>query len=406
MKTCVIVGSGYRGLYMFGQRLVSDPYKNMIHLTACCDINRLRAEHFARECGGLDVYTDFDRMLDEQKPDIVIVTTVDAVHDEYIVRALDRGCDVISEKPMTVNAEKAKSIQDAELRSGKSVKVVFNMRYMPLQQRIKELLAEGAVGEIYSVDLEWSLDRAHGADYFRRWHAQMEKSGGLLIHKSTHHFDLINWWLNDEPDNVYASGDLRFYGPNREERGDKCRSCAYKDSCEFFWDITADPVYRDMYLNTESEDGYIRDNCVFRDSIDIYDTMKVQVQYKGGALLNYSLVAYSPFEGWHLNITGSKGRLEVNQVYSGPFLNPDYSEIFLYPVDGEREIVQVPNLAGSHGGGDDRLLMDMLTDGGEDTLGQKATSRDGVYSLIIGAAANRSIEQRVPINIDALIANA
>lgn len=67
---------------------------------------------------------------------------------------------------------------------------------------------------------EWLLNTEHGADYFRRWHRDKRNSGGLLVHKSTHHFDLVNFWLNSEPETVYAQGDLRFYGKaNAEERG-------------------------------------------------------------------------------------------------------------------------------------------------------------------------------------------
>ena len=64
------------------------------------------------------------------------------------------------------------------------------------------------------------LDTSHGADYFRRWHREKDKSGGLLVHKSTHHFDLVNWWLASSPKTVFAMGGLRFYGrENAEGRG-------------------------------------------------------------------------------------------------------------------------------------------------------------------------------------------
>ncbi len=403
MKTCVIVGAGYRGLFMFGKRLISEPYKDLIRLTAVCDRNIIRAQYFSEYCGGLATYTDFDQMLTEMKPDTVIVTTPDATHDEYIVRALDFGCEVISEKPMTTNAAKAARIQEAEKRSNKRVKVVFNMRYMPLQQRIKEVLASGVIGDIYSVNLEWYLDRTHGADYFRRWHAEMKNSGGLLIHKSTHHFDLINWWLDDTPETVHAMGALRLYGPNRNERSSRCTGCPYRDSCEFYWDINKDPVYRSMYVDAEVNDGYIRDACVFRDSIDIYDTMNVQVKYQGGTLLNYSLIAYSPYEGWHLSISGSKGRIEVNEYLSGPNMDSDHNEIHLYRNDADPEVILVEKRSGSHGGGDDLLLMDMLVESDENHLNQKATSDDGIYSLIIGAAANESIQNRERISINSLL---
>src|SRR5256885_26967 len=83
----------------------------------------------------------------------------------------------------------------------------------------KELLAKDRVGKITSVDFHWYLNVYHGADYFRRWHGRIAKSGSLLVHKATHHFDLMNWWLNSEPVEVTAYGSLDHYGKNNEFRG-------------------------------------------------------------------------------------------------------------------------------------------------------------------------------------------
>ena len=92
--------------------------------------------------------------------------------------------------------------------------VTFNYRYAPKHQKIKELLMSGAIGRVTSVDFSWYLDTTHGADYFRRWHRLREKSGSLWVHKATHHFDLVNWWLDADPVEVSAFGSLQRYGKN------------------------------------------------------------------------------------------------------------------------------------------------------------------------------------------------
>ena len=106
--------------------------------------------------------------------------------------------------------------------------VTHNYRYSPRNSGLKELIKNGSIGTPLSVTFEWVLDTAHGADYFRRWHRDKSKSGGLLIHKASHHFDLVNWLLADAPTQVYARGGVRFYGsenaearglPSRAERG-------------------------------------------------------------------------------------------------------------------------------------------------------------------------------------------
>ena len=157
-------------------------------------------------------------MLKELKPDCVIVTCPDAFHDDYIVRALDAGCDCITEKPLTTTPEKAQRILDACKRNNRHVRVLFNYRYSPPRTQIKDLLMSGAIGDVLSVDFHWLLNTSHGADYFRRWHSQKEISGGLMIHKATHHFDLVNWWLGSDPEIVMAYGKKEFYTPAMAKR--------------------------------------------------------------------------------------------------------------------------------------------------------------------------------------------
>ena len=123
-------------------------------------------------------------MIEIEKPDIVIVTTVDRTHHTYIVRALELGCDVITEKPMTVDAEKTQEIIDAINRTDREVRVTFNYRYAPHNTKIRELIRHGVSGDVYSVNFEWALDTQPGSDYLRRWHRNTNNSGGLIFHKS------------------------------------------------------------------------------------------------------------------------------------------------------------------------------------------------------------------------------
>ena len=121
---------------------------------------------------------------------------------------------------MTIDDSRLHRIVDAVHASPGDLTVTFNYRYSPRNSVVRQLIADGAIGEVTSVHFEWLLDTAHGADYFRRWHRRKDISGGLLVHKSTHHFDLVNWWLADVPTRVYASGGLKFYGKaNADARG-------------------------------------------------------------------------------------------------------------------------------------------------------------------------------------------
>jgi hypothetical protein len=68
-----------------------------------------------------------------------------------------------------------------------------------------------------------------------------------------------------------------------------------------------------LYFDNEKYDGYIRDNCLFRSEINIYDKMSAQVKYKNNVILNYSITTYSPYEGWRVGLNGTKGRIEALQ---------------------------------------------------------------------------------------------
>ena len=134
------------------------------------------------------------------------------------MRALDAGCDCITEKPLTTTPEKAQRILDACKRNNRHVRVLFNYRYSPPRTQVKDMLMSGAIGDVLSVDFHWLLNTLHGADYFRRWHSHKEISGGLMVHKATHHFDLVNWWLGSEPEIVQAYGKREFYTPAMAKR--------------------------------------------------------------------------------------------------------------------------------------------------------------------------------------------
>ncbi len=135
-------------------------------------------------------FTNFDEMLDKAKPDVVMVTTRDSFHSQYIVRALDRGFDVMTEKPMVIDEKQCQAVLDAEKRNKKKIIVTFNYRFAPKHRTVKEILMSGEIGKVLSVDFAWYLDVYHGSDYFRRWHAYKNGGGSLWVHKATHHFDL------------------------------------------------------------------------------------------------------------------------------------------------------------------------------------------------------------------------
>jgi len=403
-----LIGCGGRGIFMFAKPIVQR-FAHSAELVGFCDLNQGRMDYANRVLETkLPTYTDFDRMLQDTNPDVVIVCTVDSTHHEFIIRALRHGCDVISEKPMTIDAEKCRDILAAERETGRRLTVTFNYRFIPYCTRIKELLGRGAIGKILSVDFNYLLDRSHGADYFRRWHARKENSGGLLVHKSTHHFDLVNWWLDQDPEEVFAFGSRQFYGPTREQRGERCLTCGYKNTCEFYFDINTPPDFgtpfdtAELYRNVEHLDGYIRDRCVFDDRIDIEDTLTLAVRYAGGTQLSYSLNAHCIHEGWQIAFNGTGGRLEAAEWHGRSDVPADTQDIVIHRPGKAAEVIRIPVESGDHGGGDRRLHHMLFEPGQPDPMGHMASSKAGAMSILTGIASNQSIATGKPVLIAGL----
>jgi predicted dehydrogenase len=179
-------------------------------------------------------------------------------------------------------------------------------------------------------------DIDHGASYFRRWHGKAGFSGTLLCHKASHHFDQMNWYLDAEPVEVNAFGNVAFYGKNNAFRSKNCRQCAFTDKCEFYWDINKDQMAKDLYVACEEEDGYFRDGCV----------------WDPGHSSDFRLThSFKETKTWHIE--------------------PD---------------------EGTHGGSDVAMKDQLFIPGKGDPLGKMADSRAGVMASLIGIAARESIK--------------
>lgn len=398
MKRLAIVGAGQRCHGTFAEQLKKN-YAHSVEIAAIYDINRKRCEYFQKTINpAMIIYDDFDTMLDEAKPDAVLVTTVDCYHDEYVIRALNKGYDVLSEKPLTTTAEKCLAIREAEKKSGKKVTVTFNCRFMPYFAKLKEVLMAGVIGKPLAIHYEYLLHHIHGGDYFKRWHRFLSNSGGMMVHKATHHFDIVNWLLEDEPVSVSAQGARLYFGNENRPHGERCSQCEYAETCEAFSDLPADEELNELYFKTEQEDGYIRDHCSFKGDTDIYDSMSVSVAYKKGALLTYSLNLFSTNEGYTLNIIGEKGRIETSTFFEG-----DKYKIIIRDRKGGVNELTFPKAEGTHDGGDEKMLAMLFGDLKDDPLQQCSDSFDGVKSAIIGIVANQSIKEGKRIDVTPIL---
>ncbi len=401
----VLVGTGSRGSQTWGKDLL-DGWGKWVDMVGLCDINYKRAD-YAKKFMGTKAPTyearDFDKMIRETQPDQVIVTTTDSFHSNYIVRALELGVNVISEKPVATKADQCQQIVDTEYKTGKKVTVGFNMRFMNEAPEMKKILDSGELGRILSVDFHEYLNTSHGASYFRRWHGKIKYSGSLLVHKASHHFDLVNWLLDADPVEVQGLGKVAFYGHNHSFRARNCRTCPFTEKCKFYWDMTKDKHMMDLYANCEDVDGYFRDGCVWDNEIDTYDTSTTQVLYDNGTYLTYTMNTNLPYEGQYICFTGEKGRLDVRLYNGQPWEEKAPIEIRISKDRKTSRLYTLNRGTGGHGGADERVKDLIFKPGVKDTLRQRAGSRAGILASLIGIAARQSIETGEKVKIDDLI---
>jgi predicted dehydrogenase len=423
-----IVGTGSRA-HTYNQALAR--HADTDELVALADTNATRMAVHNRlraELGQPAVPTypasEFAAMLERERVDGVVVTTVDRYHDDYIVAALSAGCRVITEKPMTIDAQRCRRILDAVKATGGEVTVAFNYRYNPVHEKVRELLAGGAVGEIVSVHFEWLLDVRHGADYFRRWHRDKANSGGLMVHKASHHFDLVNWWIGAVPEQVFGLGRLAFYGPEHGKRHgyarDYERAHGSPEAADdpFALHLADNARMRELYLEAEHEDGYHRDQNVFAPGVSIEDDMGLAVRYDTGATMTYHLTAYAPWEGYRLMVNGSRGRLEL-EVVESDHVNPRFAatsgaalhgadappesgsvRLSVHPFWQVSQQIEVAHDRAGHGGADKRMTDRLFGhDTSPDPLGRAATARDGALALLTGLSANQSFVSGAPVRV-------
>jgi len=425
LKTYAIVGLGHRS-HMYLDALLG-PHAADGRLVGLCDSNPGRAEAAARKAAShgiaIPVFAAeaFDTMIAKMRPDRVIVTVPDNIHAFYIERAMELGCDVITEKPLTMDAASCARILAARQRTGRTVIVGFNYRYSPVRTLVKQALMSGIIGHVKSVTFEWLLDTHHGADYFRRWHRIKANSGGLFVHKATHHFDLLNWWLGTVPKRVTALGRRVFYRPEigdalgLQDRGQRCAGCAAFARCGFRLDVVASAHLSELYAENEAHDGYQRDRCVFNADMDIEDSMNAMIEYDGGIVANYSLTAYNPREGYRVVFDGTRGRLDLENVERShvesdgrlvrPAL-PETNRVRVQPHFGRIYELALPAAGGTHGGGDAVMLRRLFGPPTNDEYGHVADERAGTWSALVGIAANASLLSGAAVALDTLVDSA
>jgi predicted dehydrogenase len=368
-----IIGAGGRAAGYFGPRLRKIPEARLVSLA---ETNAVRLAATGRILGGgLKLYGDYRELLGSDDLDAVVVATPDATHAEITTAAFDAGLHVLCEKPLATTVAGCREILDAARRADKKLEVGFVLRYVPFFQRLREAVLSGALGSLRLI--EASDYYRGGASYFRRWNRFREVSGGLLVHKGTHTFDIINWIVGAKPLRAATFGGNDVFVPD-PTRGERCRDCTNR--CLYYVDITQGRQ-RELWLDAEEEDGYVRDVCLYNSEKSSYDNSVSIVLYRDGTKLAYSECFFSTTSSRRFRMVGDKGELFADQHLRT-------IELWDKATD-ERRLIEVERGAGDHGMGSvDQVsaFVGSILGRGEALAGGEA----GLESVAVGEACERS----------------
>ncbi len=349
-------------------------------VVAGADINPVYLKAFAEENGGDPLVTDDYRAL-LARPDIdaVAITTPDYCHEEHALAALEAGKHVFCEKPMAITIEGCDRILNAWQTSGVRLMIGFNMRYMNMFRVMKEIVDSGAIGEIKAVWVRHFVGR--GSEfYYHDWHATRANGTSLLLQKGSHDIDMIHWITGRYTKRTAAFGSLDFFG------GDKpndltCPTCPERETC------------------TEYVDSARRNQCAFRQEVDVEDNQVMIMELEGGIKASYLQCHFTP--DYHRNYTfiGTQGRVENSEPEMKVWVKTRRS-------NSDRDLADrtydVKPSSGGHGGADPvicRDFVDMCLDGKEPV----ATPLAGRMSVAAGVCAAESIRNGgMPVDVPPL----
>ena len=367
-----VVGSGGRG----GLASHAHTPGEGSRIVACCDINQ-EALASNRESYGADIFTTSDyKELLKQDIDAVFVTTPDFLHEEQAVAALQTGKAVYLEKPMAITIEGCDRILRAAKDHNARLYLGHNMRHMVFVLKMKELIDDGAIGEVKTAWCRHFV--GNGGDwYFKDWHAERRYSTSLLLQKSAHDIDVMHWLCGGYTELVCGMGGLTLYDkitdrydPSKKTKGDI--------------DYSRWPPLSQTEMNP---------------NIDVEDISMMMMRYDNGVFAAYQQCHYAP-ENWrNYTIIGTEGRIENignertvrlwNKRSTGP--NPEGNETF-----------DASATEGGHAGADPKIVAEFVRyarEGGRTSTSPVAAR----YSVAAGCMAAASLRNgSMPMHIPPL----
>lgn len=408
----ILIGAGGRG-NMYTSKMTEDKYEVIAVADPNPDcIKRVKDRHRIPDnmC-----FRGWEEILSLPKfADIAIIATSDKQHFDPVMKAISLGYDILLEKPAAPTAKECLAIADAATKKGVKVLVCHVLRYTPFFSKIKEMISNGDLGEIISVHHNENVGFIHHShSYVRGNWGNTERSSNMLLAKSCHDIDIMQWLIDSKCVNVQSFGSLSHFKAENapEESTEYCIDCPLKGKC--YYDATKiySPEMKEWYLThatkkdepteedirrvlTETQYG----KCVYKCDNDVVDHQVVNLEYENGAVASFNMSSFND-GGRYIRIMGTKGEI---------FGNMNANTLDFYSFDTMKHEILHPwelNLGDSivhgHGGGDDGIietLYDYIANGYEGNMLSKIeVSVDNHLTVF---AAEKSRLEKTVVNMD------
>jgi len=399
----VMVGAGNRGFRAYGAYALAFP--DRVKFVAVAEPDTGRRERFA-EAHGIPPdrqFTSYEELV--QLPRLgqaAVNTTMDRMHRPSTLALLAAGYDMLLEKPMAESPEACVELAQAAERLGRRLQICHVLRYAPFFRAIHDVVCEGQLGELISIDWRENLVYWHYVHSFVRgnW-GRTETSGPMLLSKCCHDLDLLVWMIGSACERITSFGSLRHFRSESvgSDVPDRCLDgCPRADDCLHY----APRVYLDRHAENPNSfavgaitldhtpDGIMRalhsgpyGRCAYRCDNDVVDHQVVSMQFASDLAATLTMQGASHVEGRTVRIDGTRATLLANE---------SRNELKLVNhASGRESNIDVPaQVRGGHGGGDFGLMdafVGSLNGTGQSVL---TSARESVESHLMAFAAEEA----------------
>ncbi|MBR6501973.1 MAG: Gfo/Idh/MocA family oxidoreductase [Clostridia bacterium] len=414
----IVIGAGNRGgTYTDYMTQMPEKYE----VVAVAEPRESRREYVQKKHNIPDnmCFDDYKPLLELGKiADIALIATMDRQHFEPAMKAIDLGYDLLLEKPITPTPEECIALTKHANEKGVKVVICTVLRYTFLFNKLKEIIDSGRIGKVMSINHEECVEFVHQSHSFVRgnWH-NSEESSFMLLQKSCHDMDILQWLLGKKCKKVQSFGSLSYFRSENAPEGAPKRcieGCPAGETCPY----NAVKLYLENESNwfrsaatklVKSSDEDVKKSliesnygkCVFYSNNDVVDHQTVNMLFEDDVTVTFTMNAFNS-GGRYINIYGTKG--EIRAALKGD------SPIKIYdPVTKETEEIPcnaTDGILGGHGGGDAGIIValyDYMTDNYDGCA--IPTINESCYNHLITFAAEHARKEGTVVDVDEFINN-